>query len=305
MINNGSNNFNYSGIITNTNVNDMQIQVDTITTSQTWNPPNWAKYFKVFLLGGGSGGGSGNRQPTNNHRCGGGGGGGSTYHVQDFTNSQINSPIAILIGSGGSGGTSASSDNSAGNNGIAGGITYFGSLFRTTATSSGSGAIINGQTADSGNSTGLYSAFSTANTFGTNFSGKSTNCTFNQPQFPNNQFLNGGYSGGGGSGNQQNVTTSTQGGGLDAWSYNYPTIPISYGGINGNQGTDGTNHSFGYLLIGTSGGGGSYATAQNTGRGGNGGYGAGGGGGAGSDNGFTSGRGGNGGDGLCIIVSMG
>jgi hypothetical protein len=89
------------------------------------------------------------------------------------------------------------------------------------------------------------------------------------------------------------------------WGGLLPSVAASNGGTNGGNGNDGVSFTYGYLTLGTCGGGGSYKTAQATGRGGDGSYGSGGGGGAASDNGFASGRGGNGGAGICVILSIG
>jgi len=278
-----------------------QVQVDTITSSQTWTPPAWAKYFKVLIYGGGGGGGAGGRYATTSGRSGGGPGGGGPAVIADFTNLQITGSVSITIGAGGSGSAGQTSDTNAGGNGTAGGDSTFGSLLKSLGGGGGTGG-----NASSGTQGTHYT---TTNIFGIGAGGASSNGTTGAGQqrswtTEGNQLI-GGYRGGGGAGQSANVTTSTQGGTHDYWTGIYPSVAASSGGTNGGNGNDGITFTHGYATLGTPGGGGGYKTGQAGGNGGSGSYGCGGGGGAASDNGFTSGAGGAGGNGICIILSIG
>jgi len=278
-----------------------QVQVDTITSSQTWTPPAWAKYFKVLIYGGGGGGGAGGRYATTSGRSGGGPGGGGPAVIADFTNLQITGSVSITIGAGGSGSAGQTSDTNAGGNGTAGGDSTFGSLLKSLGGGGGTGG-----NASSGTQGTHYT---TTNIFGIGAGGASSNGTTGAGQqrswtTEGNQLI-GGYRGGGGAGQSANVTTSTQGGTHDYWTAIYPSVAASSGGTNGGNGNNGITFTHGYATLGTPGGGGGYKTGQAGGNGGSGSYGCGGGGGAASDNGFTSGAGGPGGNGICIILSIG
>jgi len=278
-----------------------QVQVDTITSSQTWTPPTWAKYFKVLIYGGGGGGGAGGRYATTSGRSGGGPGGGGPTVIADFTNLQITGSVSITIGAGGSGSAGQTSDTSQGGNGTAGGDSTFGSLLKSLGGGGGTGGN------SSSGTQGTH--YTTTNIFANGSGGASSNGTTGAGQqrswtTEGNQ-LTGGYRGGGGAGQAANVTTSTQGGTHDYWTGIYPSVAASSGGTNGGNGNNGITFTHGYATLGTPGGGGGYKTGQAGGNGGSGSYGCGGGGGAASDNGFTSGAGGPGGNGICIILSIG
>jgi hypothetical protein len=280
----------------------MQVQIDTITTSSTWTPPAWGKYFKVYLVGGGGGAGSGARQATTSTRYGGGGGAPASSVWVELNNTQVTGSVSVTIGAGGAGGTSITTDNTNGNNGSPGGATSFGS-FTSTYTSGGG----NGGTTSSGNrgaAISVISNFAPSSTLGGQ---NGSNGSPGTVSGVSNQSLSytGNFGGAGGAGAAGSSTTTANGGTIDYWSVILPSVSVSTGGTNGGNGNDGVSFTYSYLTVGTPGGGGSYKTGQATGRGGDGSYGAGGGGGAASDNGYASGRGGNGGNGICIIVSIG
>jgi hypothetical protein len=281
-----------------------QVQVDTITSSQTWTPPAWGKYFKVYLYGGGSGGGSGRRGATTTGRAGGGGGAGATVVIMEYTNTQITGPISITIGSGGSGGASVTSNSTNGNNGTVGGVSSFGSLISTYSQSGQNGSGGTTSSGASGLGISLLSLYSSGNAYQSGRNGGTSTGSGRTLSSESTLALGGAYGGGSGAGAAANNTTTANGGTYDLWSA-WQSIAASTGGTNGGDGNDGVSFTYGYLTLGTCGGGGSYKTAQDTGRGGDGSYGSGGGGGAASDNDFASGRGGNGGNGICIIVSIG
>ena len=279
-----------------------QVQVDTITSSQTWTPPAWGKYFKVLLYGAGGGGGAGGRYATTSDRCGGGSGAGSPAVIADYTATQITGSVSITIGAGGTGGAGQTTNTTAGANGTAGGDSTFGSLLKCIgggggnggSTSSGSGGVQYVTNSIFGNSSG-----------GSSSNGATGNVSQRSWTVNEANSITGGYRGGGGSGQTANSTSSTQGGSHDYWTGIYSSVAASSGGTNGGNGNNGVTFTHGYATLGTPGGGGSYKTGQATGAGGNGQYGCGGGGGAASDNGFTSGAGGNGGGGICIIITVG
>ena len=280
----------------------MQIQVDTITSSQTWTPPAWGKYFKVYLVGGGAGGGAGARQATTSARYGGGGGSPASSVWIELNNTQVTGSVSVTIGAGGAGGTSITTDSTNGNNGSPGGATSFGS-FTSTYTSGGG----NGGTTSSGTRGTVVSVITNFGPGSTIGAQNGSNGSPGTVSGLSNQSLSytGNFGGAGGAGATANSTTTANGGTFDYWSQILPSVAVSTGGTDGGNGNDGVSFNYSYLTVGTPGGGGSYKTGQATGRGGDASYGAGGGGGAASDNGFASGRGGNGGNGICIIVSIG
>ena len=279
------------------------VQVDTITSTGTWTRPAWGKYFKVFLVGGGAGGGSGRRGPTTAARAGGGSGAGAGIVIAEFTATEVTGDQTVTIGAGGTGGASITVNNDLGANGTNGGVSSFGSLISTLATNFGSGGAIS-----AGGARGQIYANTTpfgAISLGSGSNGATSSVTDITYITVTSNIVTGGYSGGGGSGANANSTTVSNGGGINVWGGLLPSVAASSGGTNGGNGNDGVSFTYGYLTLGTCGGGGSYKTAQATGRGGDGSYGSGGGGGAGSDNGYASGRGGNGGNGICIILTIG
>lgn len=279
-----------------------QVQVDTITSTGTWTRPAWGKYFKVFLVGGGAGGGSGSRQLTTQNRPGGGGGAGAGIVIAEFTTTEVTGDQTVTIGAGGTGGASVTVNSTTGNNGTNGGVSSFGSLMSTLATNFGNRGLTSSGLAgvNYANTTpfGFFPLLSGSD------GGRSNMANITYITVTNN-IVTGGYQGGGGSGAQNSNTQTGAGATINYWGGLLPSVAASSGGTNGGNGNDGVSFTYGYLTLGTSGGGGSYATAQATGRGGDGSYGSGGGGGAGSDNGYASGRGGNGGNGICIILTIG
>jgi hypothetical protein len=221
--------------------------------------------------------------------------------IAEFTDAQVTGDQTVTIGAGGTGGASITVNDTNGNNGTNGGVSSFGSLISTLATNFGSGGTttsgVRGQIMANTTPFGAISLGSGSN-------GSITSVADITYLTVTNNIVTGGYSGGGGAGASAGVTT-VSGGGIDVWSGLLPSVAASSGGTNGGNGNDGVSFTYGYLTLGTCGGGGSYKNAQATGRGGDGSYGSGGGGGAGSNNGFASGRGGNGGGGICVIVSIG
>jgi hypothetical protein len=278
------------------------VQVDTITSTGTWTKPAWAKYFKVFLVGGGAGGGSGRRGATSSVRYGGGSGAGAGIVIAEFSDAQVTGDQTVTIGAGGTGGASITVNNTNGDNGTNGGVSSFGSLISTLATNFGSGgSASSGLRGQIMANTTPFGAFS----LGSGSNGGNASVSDITYLTVTNNIVTGGYSGGGGAGAPTNGTATATGGGINVWGGLLPSVAASSGGTNGGNGNDGVTFTYGYLTLGTCGGGGSYKTAQATGRGGDGSYGSGGGGGAGSDNGYASGRGGNGGGGICVILSIG
>ena len=277
------------------------VQVDTITSTGTWTKPAWGKYFKVFLVGGGAGGGSGRMSATGTARSGGGSGAGAGIVIAEFSDAQVTGDQTVTIGAGGTGGASVTGNSTNGNNGTSGGVSSFGSLMSTVSAEFGQGGTTQGTRGQVYTNQTPFGRISPgAGQNGSISSPGST--TYASPNFEHT--ITGGYSGGGGAG-ASGSTTSTAGGTINLWGGLLPSVAASSGGTNGGNGNDGVSFTYGYLTLGTCGGGGSYKTAQATGRGGDGSYGSGGGGGAGADNGTASGRGGNGGNGICIILTIG
>jgi hypothetical protein len=292
---------NGSGSLSWATAGGMQTQVDTFTSSGTWTKPAWAKRVEVYLVGGGAGGSSGARRATTTPRVGGGGGVGGAIAFGYFNASFLGSTESITVGAGGTGGASVTTNDTAGNIGNAGGRTLFGSHFQAPGgpqaaahQSSGTGNSISSQVA--GGITGINPAAA----------GTANNAAVD---------TDFGKSGGGSANASANVTTTNSGfRGSNSYS-NGSTLGYfqtqalgGAGGTDGGNGGDGSGSVtlFGVLTLGNAGGGGSYKTAQATGRGGDASnYGAGGGGGAGADNGFASGRGGNGSGGMAVVISIG
>jgi len=292
---------NGSGSLSWATAGGMQTQVDTFTSSGTWTKPAWAKRVEVYLFGGGAGGGSGARRATTVGRLGGGGGTGGAIAFGYFNASFLGSTESVTVGAGGTGGASVTTNDTAGNLGNPGGRTLFGShfqapggLFGVAHNSGRAGTILSTQYIQG--ITGLNPADSSG-----------SGSVVGDGDF--------GKSGGGGASANANVTTTNNGSrGSNSYS-NGSTLGYfqtqALGGAGGTDGGNGGNGSgsvtlFGVLTIGNAGGGGSYKTAQATGRGGDASnYGAGGGGGAGADNGFASGRGGNGSGGMAVVISIG
>jgi hypothetical protein len=282
----------------------MQVQVDTITTSQTWLKPSWGKYYKVYLYGGGSGGGSGSRQATTLARYGGGGGAGSNMIVAEYLDSVVPSSLLVSIGAGGTGGASVTSDSTNGNPGSVGGVSSFGGLLSTYVSSNGGGSGGTTSSGTRGQGYTLVTPFSYGNIYASGTAGRNG---AGDQRITTSEFtltVAGATGGGGGAGASANNTTTASGGTCDLWS-SWLLVAPSTGGSNGGNGNNGVSYNYSYFTAGTPGGGGSYKTGQSTGAGGNGSYGSGGGGGAASDNGFNSGAGGNGGNGICIIITIG
>ena len=279
-----------------------QVQVDTFTSSGTWTKPAFAKKVSVYLLPGGGGGGGGPRKATVTNRCGGAGGSACGYTSAAFDATSLTSTVTATIGAGGTGGASVTVDGTNGNAGVAGGASSFGAYIATGTNGAGGGGATSGtSSATAGFTPGGF--LTPSETFlgrtGTTSGGTSFNGILNFSTM---------CCGAGGAGAGANITTTQTGGycNITNWLTIFPTLTFGAQGTNGGSGGNGMSLQIGGLLyLSTSGGGGSYKTAQATGAGGNGGYGAGGGGGAASDAGHASGAGGNGGGGLVIVVSEG
>ncbi len=116
--------------------------VQTFTSSGTWNKPSYGSRVKVQLWGGGGGGG----KQTTNSGCGGGGGG---YAELEFDIADLGSTETVTLGDGGA----AKTTNGPGNDG---GSSTFGS--HLTAYGGGGGAIGGTSNETGGGGGGLFGA---------------------------------------------------------------------------------------------------------------------------------------------------
>ncbi len=276
------------------------IDIQTFTSSGTWNKPSGVpKLVRVIALGAGGGGGSGRRDNSLSVRCGGGGGGTGTYAVMDFAASQLASAETVTIGAGGTGGAGKSATGN-GNPGSAGGNTTFGNWLKALGGSGGSG----GTAADGLGGTSLMiisGPFHTAQRGGANASATGGNGVVGATPdgTPSPGASGGGVTNGDAGGN------GAAGGGI---SSNLADNLLLAGGLAGgaapaNAG-NGNNYAWIFgLNIGTGGGSSAGSSSSNTGNGGNGGYGAGGGGAGAVQTGFTGGNGGTGGQGMMVVIT--
>jgi hypothetical protein len=296
-----------SGTISAPNSSLSNVQIFTVTGTNTWTKPTnfTPTNLRVICVGGGGGGGSGAKAGSN---AGGGGGGGSAAVAEASFSyaSDLGSPssITLTVGSGGSGGAAVSASGTQGNNGGNGGASYFGSatasgsyLYAAPGLGGSGGATTGaggGGNYGSGQWIGAYGG-----TGGTGTGGTGTGYT------GNNGTYNGGGGGGGGNGN------GGAGGIPIIQSQLTPAAGDSNtggGGVGGAGQASTGSSTYGYITGGGGGGrgvGGGYLP----GSGGKGGIGSGGGGGGAqtgsqsSGSGSNSGTGGNGGNGIVIVIA--
>lgn len=267
------------------------IQVDYITTTQTWTRPTGAKWVSVRLWAGGNGGGSGCRKASGTHRSGGGGGAGGCMVEALFSAATVGASVLVTIGAGGSGAAAATTDNTVGGTGGGGGATSFGALLVTpVGASAGGGPGNNALPANGG-------VAISAQWLGTNGGTGGTNPSY--PAAAGVSLTNrpGGSTGGGGGGGYNDSNTpgpAGDGGAVFVWSPAGGAAGTA-GSIHGGDGGSGQNYGPG------AGGGGGYPGGGNGGKGGV--PGGGGGGGGASVNGTASGKGGDGGNGACLITT--
>lgn len=289
---------NGDGVASNPIISQAAPDIQTFTSSGTWNASNAAgNLTRIFLVGAGGGGGSGARGVT---AFGGGGGGGGSSCDMIFRKSQLaaSGVIGVSVGTGGTGGAAVTTDNTDGNNGTDGGNTSFG-IFGTPGTSifaQGGFKGLKGTTTDgTAGAGGIYGQYvGGAGGNGSSTAGSTAPVTYGPS-------ASGG--GGGGGYNGTFAFAGGQGGATAMWGSG-----MAGGGNVGMPGTAGTQQlgdaGADLLVAGTGGGGGGGGSAANAGAGGNGGkYGGGAGGGGGANNGFNSGAGGTGANGCATIIT--
>lgn len=264
---------------------NLPVDIQTFTTSGTWNKPAFGSVAVLLAIGPGGGGGGGRRGVSNSFGGGGGGGGGRSTDVVPLSN--LPSSMSISVGVGGTGGAGATSDNTNGTNGGNGfPATSIGTALVAGQGTGGTGGTSSGAAAGSG--------------------GKGENPGGNGgigggaggSQAPDVNYAATGGGGGGGFNNSAN--NGAAGGTIGALTISSGSGGIAPGG-NGNNGTT----TFGAYHPGTGGGGGASSADGVTpgGTGGNGSVrGSGGGGGGASLNGANGGTGGNGANGFVAII---
>lgn len=111
-------------------IGNMQAQLATFSSTDTWYKPTDAKYIKVDVIGGASGGGRSNNGGNGGPYRGGKGGWSGGWASYEFDAAYIPAEMLCTIGAGGAG---ASTD---GGHGADGGTSSFGSLVASTGGSS-------------------------------------------------------------------------------------------------------------------------------------------------------------------------
>lgn len=285
------------------------------TNSGTWTKNSNTKYVNVFIWDGGAGGGSGRQSSSGNA---GGGGGGAPGGTAYFYGPQLFFPssLSVTVGAGGNGASQQTNSDSDGFTGSPWGSSQFGSMssylpFSFLSASPGDGGTIGSSPggAYQGNLT-TYNAIVEANPSPTSGSGELMNGNSASAIYATS--LMSATAGGGGAGaDTGNIWTGGSGGNIE--DVRGPSI-LYVGGQGGSEsifidGFSGTNQGVigsGYISGGTGGGGGGgQSSGSVAGNGGMGGFpGGGGGGGGGSLNGTFSGQGGNGANGQVIVIEF-
>ena len=88
-------------------IDGRKAQVDSYTSSTTWNKPAGARVVFAIMVGGGGGGGSGRRGAAGSARGGGGGGGGAAVTETTWAADDLPASITVTIGAGGTAGAAA------------------------------------------------------------------------------------------------------------------------------------------------------------------------------------------------------
>lgn len=256
------------------------VNLQTFTTSGTWNNPSGAKSVDVILIGGGGGGGGAQNGNTGSGKGGGGGGGGGLSRTT-FPASVLSSSVSVTVGTGGTGGTGGTTTAANGGNGN---DTLFGTNLKAFGGGGGGGATASAGTAGTAG-TGTISGGAGA-VAGVNIGATSLLAAAGGGGGGNSSGANGGA---GGAVTLIATRTGGTGGG---------------GAASGSVGGPGTSAAVGEPTGGAGGGGGGAASAGTGANGGAGGsYGGGGGGGGSTTTSAVGASGGNGADGIVVVIS--
>jgi len=278
--------------------------VQIFTADGTWTKPANVSQVLIWLVGGGGGGGGGQTGGVGSFAQGGEGGSGGACGFVTVPASILGATESVVVGAGGTGGAAVSTDDTRGEDGLDGGNTTFGSLYKAPGGYGGSGGNLDedlygqsrpgvpGVAYDSGEGGYAYNGIS------------------GYPYQNQNTVLGPAGGGYGGSVSDTGTIISARFGSSVAQNLQGfgPQSSVD-GGTNGStngNGSDGDDYVTGTLNgAGGGGGGGGSINATAAGNGGNGGTpgGGAGGGGASKNGGGDSGAGGTGGDGIAIIIS--
>lgn len=272
----------------------MSLDVQTFSSSGTWNKPAGATSISVYQWGGGGGGGSG-RNATSNNRGGGGGAHGGCYSEVTLLASQAGSTETVTVGAAGVGGPGPAVGG-LGVAGTAGGESSFGSWCRASGGQpGGAGTTTAGPAAPQYTTSNDFYAFAQS-------AGATAGSATGAPSAAtpaSNHIAPGAGAGGAGTAGSSAAGAA----GSDGAKSRGGAGSGGAGGAAASNGTDGADGSHSLIGGGGGGSGGSSGTGPG-GRGGHGGFPGGGGGGGGGGSGGTNGDGGNGGGGYVVVVTL-